>query len=354
MKPKNASVAQQQPTTKVLSRIGSALMSSPAESERFVVAEADSLEVISLVDNSVDFLSTLGRSEVQSVRQWTRERYGEDWTAAHVQLPVAEHGFSALIRVHYGEKTATVLFDTGISSDGVVENARRMGLDLTEVQYVVLSHGHYDHCNGLVSALKAINRAHVPLIVHEDMFKKRGTANKTGAMRAYPEFPKKTELASAKLIYTKKPYLIAADHGLVTGEIPRETPFERGSLQHKVLRDGSWQSDPLILDDRALIFNVKGKGLVVLSGCAHAGIINTVAYARRISGVTSVCAIMGGFHLAGSTNELMIASTVQELEKINPHLIAPSHCTGWRGMFAIAQALPKAFVWNSVGNLYQF
>jgi 7,8-dihydropterin-6-yl-methyl-4-(beta-D-ribofuranosyl)aminobenzene 5'-phosphate synthase len=109
----------------------------------------------------------------------------------------------------------------------------------------------------------------------------------------------------------------------------------------------------LILDDRAVVFNVKGKGLVVISGCAHAGIINTISYAQRISGIFNTYAVMGGFHLAGKEYENRIDQTTKELERISPKLIVPSHCTGWRGRCAIAKVLPEAFVWNSVGNLYQ-
>jgi 7,8-dihydropterin-6-yl-methyl-4-(beta-D-ribofuranosyl)aminobenzene 5'-phosphate synthase len=108
----------------------------------------------------------------------------------------------------------------------------------------------------------------------------------------------------------------------------------------------------LILDDRAIAINVKDKGLVVLSGCAHAGIINTIAFAQQITGEMRIYAIIGGFHLAGKDNENRIEPTINELKKINPTLIAPSHCTGWKAIHAVAQALPNAFVWNSVGNLY--
>jgi len=228
-----------------------------------------------------------------------------------------------------------------------------MGLNLSEVEYVVLSHGHYDHFGGLVAALKTINKANLPLIVHEDMFKTRANANTEGTIRTYPKFPAKEQLGSAQLINTKQPYLISDGTILVTGEIPRETNFEKGFLQHKTLIDGIWQPDPLILDDRAVVFNVKGKGLVVISGCAHAGIINTISYAQRISGIFNTYAVMGGFHLAGKEYENRIDQTTQELERIGPKLIVPSHCTGWRGRCAIAKVLPEAFVWNSVGNLYQ-
>ncbi|MCW3996053.1 MAG: MBL fold metallo-hydrolase [Candidatus Bathyarchaeota archaeon] len=315
------------------------------------VQEVDGLEIISLVDNSVDFLSTIDRKDVQSFREWTKKRYGEEWARTHHELPFAEHGFSVLIRVLYSGKRVSILFDTGISAYGVVENVRRMGLELSEVDYIALSHGHYDHFGGLLSALKAIGKPNLPLILHEDMFKTRGNAKSDRTIRAYPQFPTETQLTSAQIIKTKQPYLIADGTTLVTGEIPRETSFEKGFLQHRALIDGAWQPDPLILDDRAVVFNLKDKGLVVISGCAHAGIINTIVYVKRISGINDVYAVLGGFHLAGKENE-KIPPTVKELERINPKLIVPMHCTGWRGMFAIAKALPEAFVWNSVGNLY--
>jgi 7,8-dihydropterin-6-yl-methyl-4-(beta-D-ribofuranosyl)aminobenzene 5'-phosphate synthase len=228
-----------------------------------------------------------------------------------------------------------------------------MGLDLSEIESIVLSHGHYDHSGGLFSVIKAINRVDLPIIVHEDMFSKKGVANQDGSIRPYPEFPTREQLSSARLINAKQPYLIDDAMILVIGEIPRETSFEKGFLQHRTLIDGVWQPEPLILDDRAVVFNVKGKGLVVISGCAHAGIINTISYAQRISGVVNIYAVMGGFHLAGKENESRIDQTVKELRRISPKLIVPSHCTGWRGMCAIAKALPEIFVWNSVGNLYE-
>jgi 7,8-dihydropterin-6-yl-methyl-4-(beta-D-ribofuranosyl)aminobenzene 5'-phosphate synthase len=320
---------------------------------QFNITEVEGLEVLSVFDNSVDYLSTIDKKEVHSFRQWTKKRNGQEWTRTHSQMPLAEHGFSMLIRVLRGRKLVSILFDTGISEDGVVENAKRMGLELNEVEYIVLSHGHYDHFGGLVSTLKTINKANLPLIVHEDMFKTRGNANNNGTIRTYPKFPAKEQLGSVQLINTKQPYLIGDGTILVTGEIPRETSFEKGFLHHRTLMDGFWQPDPLILDDRAVVFNLKGKGLVIISGCAHSGIINTISYAQRISGIINTYAVMGGFHLAGKEYENRIDQTAKELERISPKLIVPSHCTGWRGIFAIAKALPEAFVWNSVGNLYQ-
>ena len=315
--------------------------------------EADAVEILSLVDNSVDFLSAINKRQVQSFRQWTREYDGQEGGKKDVQLPFAEHGFSMLIRVFSGDKASCVLFDSGGSPMGMVENAKRMGVSLREVECIILSHGHYDHFGGLVSAVKAINKADLPIIVHENMFKTRGSANAKGAVRKYPEFPTSEELSPAQLVSTKQPSLVADDMVCVTGEIPRKTSFETGDRQHKAFVSGSWKSDPLIMDERAVAVNIKGKGLVVLSGCAHAGIINTITYAQQITGTEKVYAVLGGFHLAGKTFENRIQPTIEELQRINPQLIVPSHCTGWKAMCAMAKKFPEAFVWNSVGNLYR-
>ncbi|MGC8939540.1 MAG: MBL fold metallo-hydrolase [Candidatus Bathyarchaeia archaeon] len=305
--------------------------------------EAESAEIISLMDNSVDYLSTIQKDEVKNVREWTGK---------HSVMPVAEHGFSMLIRVFGGGKSHSILFDTGSSPNGVLINTKRMRLNLAEIECIVLSHGHYDHFGGLPAIVKAINKDKLPVIVHEDMFKTRGVANTDGTIRKYPAFPAEERVKPARYVRTKQPHLIADNLILVTGEIRRITSFEKGYSQHRAFIDGKWQPDPWILDDRALIINVKNKGLIVISGCAHAGIINTILYTQQLTKVKNIYAILGGFHLAGKENEQRINQTVKALERINLKLVVPSHCTGWRAKCKIAKVMPKAFVWNSVGNLY--
>jgi len=324
------------------------------QNSKFAIKEADEVEILSLVDSSVDFQSHVNKQQVLSFRKWKQEREGKRINKLYLDLPFAEHGFSFFIRVFSGDTSSCILFDTGGSPLAILKNAERMGLDLSEIQCIVLSHGHYDHFGGLVAAVKAIGKSDLPIIVHKNMFRKRGSINAMGKVRRYPDFPSENQLNSAKLVSTKQPSLTANGMVCVTGEIPRRTSFEVGYMQHKTFVNGVWKSDPLIMDERAIGINLKRKGLVVLSGCAHAGIINTVNYVQQITGIKKVYAVMGGFHLAGKAFENRIQPTIKELKRINPHLIVPSHCTGWKAMCTIAKTLPEAFVWNSVGNLYRF
>ena len=320
---------------------------------RVSLKEVNGVEIISLIDDAIDFTSTIQRKEVSNVREWTKNRKGLEWTKKHFRLPFAEHGFSILIKIFSKKTHHTILFDTGLSPEGVVTNARRMGLELSDVECIVLSHGHYDHFGGLVNVVKTIDRKNLPVIVHDDMFKTRSVINPDGSIREYPNFPSEDQIAPARYIRTKRAFLLFGKTILVSGEIPRKTTYEKGFSRHHAFSDGKWLPDPWIWDDRAIIINVKNKGLAVISGCAHAGIINTTFFAQQITGVSKIYAIMGGFHLAGKDCETRISQTVKMLQQLNPEIIVPMHCTGWRGKSAISRAMPKAFVWNSVGHLYR-
>jgi 7,8-dihydropterin-6-yl-methyl-4-(beta-D-ribofuranosyl)aminobenzene 5'-phosphate synthase len=305
--------------------------------------EASKVEIVSLMDNTVDLLSSNSRKEVQSFRQWIR-RYTE--------LPFAEHGFSMLVRVFNDQNRSTIIFDTGISPMGAKINAERMGIDLEEISYVVLSHGHYDHFGGLPAIIKAINKIDLPIIAHEDMTKRRGTVSSKRKIREHPNFPRSEVSSTSKMIFTKKPILIASNLACITGEIPRIINYEKGATQNIIFDKNSWKPDPLIQDDRALVINVKDKGLVVISGCAHAGIINTIRCAQQITGISKIYAVLGGFHLSGKEFEKRIGSTVKEFKNINPELIIPCHCSGWQALNALHKEFPNAVINNSVGNLY--
>jgi 7,8-dihydropterin-6-yl-methyl-4-(beta-D-ribofuranosyl)aminobenzene 5'-phosphate synthase len=193
-----------------------------------------------------------------------------------------------------------------------------------------------------------------PLLVHPDFWLQRRIALPGREPFELPTTsPQKLGAAGFKVVERRDPSLLVSNGLLATGEIERTTEFERGLPVHQALRNGEWQPDPLVHDDQALVGHVRGKGLVVITGCGHAGVINTLRYARKITGVDRVHAIVGGFHLA-TAFEPIIPPTVEALREIGPQVVVPTHCTGWRATHALATAFPEAFVPNSVGTRYLF
>jgi 7,8-dihydropterin-6-yl-methyl-4-(beta-D-ribofuranosyl)aminobenzene 5'-phosphate synthase len=140
---------------------------------------------------------------------------------------------------------------------------------------------------------------------------------------------------------------------LITGEVDRVTEFEHGMPpQHQAWDGHGWRPDPTVIDDQALVINVRGRGLVVVTGCGHAGVVNIIRHAMRLTGVSRLLAVIGGFHLSGPAFEPVIEPTVAALTELAPGLLAPGHCTGWRAQHTLAAALPEAWVQASVGTAY--
>jgi 7,8-dihydropterin-6-yl-methyl-4-(beta-D-ribofuranosyl)aminobenzene 5'-phosphate synthase len=161
------------------------------------------------------------------------------------------------------------------------------------------------------------------------------------------------EGAGFQIIEDRQPSFLLDGMLLVTGEVDRTSGFEKGMAVHQAWRNGDWQPDPLIHDDQAVVLHVRGKGLVVLTGCGHAGIANIVRHAKRLTGVDRVYAVLGGFHLTGGLFEPIIPQTVAALAAENPHVVVPAHCTGWKAHQALAAGLPAAFRPNSVGSRFE-
>jgi 7,8-dihydropterin-6-yl-methyl-4-(beta-D-ribofuranosyl)aminobenzene 5'-phosphate synthase len=145
----------------------------------------------------------------------------------------------------------------------------------------------------------------------------------------------------------------------ITGEIPRETSFEKG-FPYQYAEDPNNEKilipDPLIKDDQATVVNVSDKGLVILTGCGHVGVINTINYAKKITGVSKIHAVIGGFHLPadGGIYEAAIEPTLKELQKLDPDYLVPCHCTGWKAANRIIETMPDKFIQSSVGTSLQF
>jgi 7,8-dihydropterin-6-yl-methyl-4-(beta-D-ribofuranosyl)aminobenzene 5'-phosphate synthase len=153
-----------------------------------------------------------------------------------------------------------------------------------------------------------------------------------------------------EIVEDRQPSFLLDGAALITGEVDRTTSFESGFKGHEALREGHWQPDPLILDDQALVLRVRDRGLMVLSGCGHAGIVNTVRYARKLTGEDRVAAIIGGFHLSGPMFEQIISPAVDALAELSPDLLVPAHCTGWKAVHQIAARFPERFAISTVGT----
>ncbi|MEK7879999.1 MAG: MBL fold metallo-hydrolase, partial [candidate division NC10 bacterium] len=267
----------------------------------------------------------------------------------------AEHGFSALVTIETAGKSRRLLFDAGLTPDGLVENMRRLSLSPKDIEVIVLSHGHFDHTTGLDGLARSLGRANLPVIIHPEFWSRRRILIPGREPIELPSTSKPALIgAGFEIVEERQPSFLLDGSLLVTGEVDRTTEFERGMLVQQAWRDGEWQPDPLILDDQALIAHVRGKGLVVLTGCGHAGVINILIQAQALTGGERIHAVLGGFHLTGGLFDPLIPRTVQELQRFAPSVVVPGHCTGWKATHAIAAALPSAFVQNSVGTTFIF
>ena len=267
-------------------------------------------------------------------------------------VPLAQHGFSALVQVRKGSQVRRLLFDTGITPDGCAGNLRRLGQDPADIEAIVCSHGHFDHTTGLSGLIGRLGRANLPVLIHPEFWARRRLAIPGEPFELPTTSRRALEDAGFGIIEQRQPSFLYDRSVLITGEVDRVTGFEKGFPVHQAWRGQSWEPDPLILDDQALIAHVAGRGLVVLTGCGHAGIINICRYAQRLTGVEKLHAVIGGFHLAGPLFEPVIGDTVSALEQLAPEVIVPAHCTGWKATHAIARRLPGAFIQNSVGTTF--
>ena len=311
-------------------------------SPQIQLPEVDAVGVTLLMDNSIDIL--MAGSEVA-------QRFPLRTDLFEHRQPLAEHGFSALIRVTQGQKTGTVLFDTGVTRQGILHNIDALEIDLHDVQAIILSHGHADHAMGLPGLVERLGSRHLPLVLHPDAYLERRLVLPNGTVISLPA-PKLADLRreDIEVIEDVGPSMLVDDMLLVSGEVTRTTAFEKGFAVHQALRHGQWEPDPLISDDQCAIVNVRGKGLVIVTGCGHSGIINIIRHAQALTGVQTVHAVVGGFHLTGALFLPLIPPTVAALEHIQPRYVMPGHCTGWAATHQIARALPDAFIANSVGT----
>jgi 7,8-dihydropterin-6-yl-methyl-4-(beta-D-ribofuranosyl)aminobenzene 5'-phosphate synthase len=317
----------------------------------------DRLDVLVLVDNVTDSLSTNPKT---AVSEWTGLLTGG-------RLPLlsgratccAHHGLSLLITAHVGTTKRTLLFDAGPEAATFLRNVEVLGADVSAVESVVLSHGHWDHAGGLVAAIDVISRARHPhrvdCLVHPGMFAERGMQRPNGEILKFESVPGPDALTSAgaNVINTRELQVIGDGVFYVSGEVPRVTSYEAGFPGHvRRSADGqSWEPDPLILDERFVSVNIKDKGQFVFSACSHAGLVNVLTHAASVFPSVPLYGVMGGLHLSGAT-EKIIPETVADLKQFDLKLLAPGHCTGWRALSAMARVFGDELVPSAVGKRY--
>ena len=255
---------------------------------------------------------------------------------------LAEHGLSILIETD----TVNILLDTG-QSTSVSHNADNLGVDLSKIDKIVLSHGHHDHTGGLRQVLRKM-RKEVEIIAHPDIWSAK-YARRQGQEARYCGIPfqrQELENLGARFNLTTKPVKIT-DNIMTTGEIPMVTDFEQIDPYLFVKEDGDFKPDKL-LDDQALIVNT-GAGLVVTLGCAHHGIINTLYHAQKLTGVKKIHMVLGGCHLIGTTEE-RIWLTIATLRDLGVQRIGVSHCTSLPAAVIMAHEFGDSFFFNNAGT----
>ena len=311
------------------------------------IKEVDRVEILTLQDNYFDALSGDSNAVVG------RALPIKDMEVKNTIL--AEHGFSAVVTVYTGDQPRSLLFDFGFSEFGAAFNADSLDVDLTPVETLVLSHGHLDHVGGMKKLVEMTGKTDLPLIVHPAAFRNPRYIKLSEEVQFnFPAFTKeKADEAKVKLTMTQNPVKLLDDTVLFLGEIPRQTDFEKGAPNFFYRENDEEKLDP-IDDDTGIVVKVKGQGLVVLSGCAHAGIINTVAHAKNLTGENRVYSIMGGFHLTGPAMAPLIEPTLAGLKEIAPQYIVPTHCTGRDATMAIEKAFPDGFLLNMAGTKMTF
>ncbi|RIV18020.1 MBL fold metallo-hydrolase [Alicyclobacillaceae bacterium I2511] len=259
---------------------------------------------------------------------------------------LSEWGLSMLL--DFGDER--ILFDTG-EQGSLLANAQAMGIDLKQIHRVVLSHGHYDHTGGLLKFLQL--RGHVPVYAHAELFAGhygRGGKGQGNKYLGVPFRQEQLESAGAEFHWCREPLELRT--GLwISGEIPRKTAFERVDERLIQLREGQAVQDS-VPDDFSLFF-VSQQGLIILFGCAHAGLVNIVEHAKQVTGEHRVRALIGGTHLGPASKDQQ-EKTVAYLKSLDLACLAPNHCTGPAMSSRLASEFPHQFVWANAGNTLEF
>jgi len=312
-----------------------------------VSKSVDRVEILTLQDNYIDLTSGDSTPMVQRAMPIQGNQISRS--------VLAEHGFATLVSVTSADTVQRLMFDFGFSENGAALNADALGVDLGQVGAMALSHGHFDHFGGLAAVAERVGRRDIPLVLHPESFRAPRYMQVTEQFKLF--FPtldrEKLAAAGVRPVESAGPYALFDGTMVFLGEIPRETPFEQGA-PNLFYGSGAEPHRDTFEDDTAVVAYLAGKGLVVLSGCAHSGIVNTVRHARAVTGVDRVHAVMGGFHLSGPGKDEPIRQTVAAMQEIDPDWVIPTHCTGRRAIAAFEAAMGDKVIVNMAGTRLVF
>lgn len=273
----------------------------------------------------------------------------------------AHHGLSLVVTVEADNERRTILYDAGPDGYAIRRNGALMGIRFSEIEALVLSHGHFDHSEGLPDAIQLIRKEQTgrkpPLYVHPGAFVRRGFRLPDGSVLPFQEVPsvEALERMGVDVITSTAPKEILGGLAYLSGEVPRVSAFERGMPNHvSETAQGTWDNDPWIMDDQFMVTHVRNKGLIVFTGCGHAGIINILTETRRVFPDVPIFGLIGGLHLT-FPNEDIIPWTVDALRNFGVSAIAAGHCTGWRAVYELLASFGEDIVQPlAVGSRHVF
>jgi len=265
---------------------------------------------------------------------------------------LGQHGISFLLEARRQDVCERILVDVGQNPSALLHNMRLLGIQPSIIDALFLTHCHYDHTQGTVEVLKAIGKKGFPVVAHPDTFRphyvKDPYLRHVGVM---PEDSRpKIEEAGGLLFQTTDPFPFVP--GLITtGEVRRQTDFEEVGIALFTLADGRVVQDTM-KDDISLVAQVRDKGLVIVTGCSHAGIVNIVKHSVEMTGENRIAAILGGFHLLAASEE-RIGKTVAALSQFDIELISAGHCTGFKAQSALYQTFKDRFKPLQTGMIFE-